>query len=175
MPRERDLHNNISEARDIMHASANTHRPHHITGSCRYSLRMTGTEVGGIAPNSVTISVTKSAGIASYMRFSRPALAQVHLIKAFGMFVVLRQPLLFLALAHPDCPVSFDLILRHGPKPIRRGCKQALSGLTTESFASMAVSAQKGPPPPATFFQATGKGVAAKQLLYLLDCLLYIS
>jgi hypothetical protein len=46
---------------------------YHMTGSCLYSLRMTGTEVGGIAPNSVTMSVTKSAGMASYTRFSRPA------------------------------------------------------------------------------------------------------
>ncbi len=28
------------------------------TGSCRYSRRITGTEVGGMAPNSVTMSVT---------------------------------------------------------------------------------------------------------------------
>ena len=31
-------------------------------------------------------------------------------LSLFGMFVVLRQPLLFLALAHPDGPVSFDFM-----------------------------------------------------------------
>jgi hypothetical protein len=33
---------------------------------------MTGTDVGGIMPNSVTIMVTYSAGIASYFRFKSP-------------------------------------------------------------------------------------------------------
>lgn len=43
------------------------------TGSLRYSRSITGTEVGGMAPNSVMISVTYSAGMASYTRFSSPA------------------------------------------------------------------------------------------------------
>ena len=37
----------------------------HILGSERYSRRMTGTEVGGMAPTSVMISVTYSHGMAS--------------------------------------------------------------------------------------------------------------
>ncbi len=43
------------------------------TGSWRYSRKMTGTLVGGIAPNSVMTTVTYSWGIASYVRLRRPA------------------------------------------------------------------------------------------------------
>ena len=33
---------------------------------------MTATDVGGMSPASVTTTLTKSAGMASYLRFSRP-------------------------------------------------------------------------------------------------------
>lgn len=63
-----------------------------MTGSCLYSLRMTGTEVGGIAPNSVTMSVTKSAGIASYTRFSRPAHTKITLFSAGAAVCFCQNP-----------------------------------------------------------------------------------
>ena len=45
-------------------------------GSCWYSRRMTGTLVGGMAPNSVIMTETYSAGIASYIRLSSAAAKQ---------------------------------------------------------------------------------------------------
>ena len=42
-------------------------------GCCWYSRRITGTLVQGIAPSSVMMTDTYSAGIASYIRFSSAA------------------------------------------------------------------------------------------------------
>ncbi len=45
---------------------------HGTTTSCLDSRRITATLVGGMSPASVTTTLTKSAGMASYLRFRRP-------------------------------------------------------------------------------------------------------
>ena len=72
------------------------HEPAMLGSSSRFSLKMTGTDVGGISPNSVTIRVMKSMGITSYTRFKTDnlplSLLAVKLALISGLFRTVKIP-----------------------------------------------------------------------------------